>query len=197
MPEIAQIKQKRLIMLVLIIEILLFLFALIWSYIAKINPFFSIYYNFADIIFALAAGIIFLIINFLAINVLSGFIPFFKSLKKSYQEISAIAVNITIPGALVIAVISGFVEEIFFRGILQQQFGIIIASIVFGIFHISNIKMLSYSIYTVFVGFYMGLLFLVSGNLLVPILVHIINNFIALPYMKYHYKKYVREEHPS
>lgn len=187
-------KQKELITLVATMEGILFLITLVWGYFGKINPFLAIQFNLTDIILAFIATAILIGLNFLAVNILSKFIPFFRSLKSIYAELAEIAINISLPGALIVAIISGFVEEFFFRGILQEQFGLIIASIVFGLFHIGNSKTLSYGIYTILIGFYLGWLYISTGNLLVPITVHCLNNFLAFPYMRYYYNKYVKEK---
>src|SRR3989339_222132 len=187
-----EIKKENLVLLVFGVEGVLFLVALLWSYLAKINPFSSIHLNYLHILIAVLAGGFLIVCNYLAVNELSKFITFFKKLKEAYEEVAILAVNVNLSGALIIALISGFTEEFFFRGVIQQQFGIIIASLAFGLLHIGNAKTLVYGLYTVFVGFYLGWLFSVTGNLLVPIIVHIINNFLALPYMRYYYNKYVK-----
>ena len=191
MNDNTEISQKNFIYMVTVFEGSLLLLSLIWGYFAEINPFGHIYLNHTDIALAILASIVFVFLNFIAINKFSEYISFFRRLKDGYEEITGIAANITIPGALLIAAISGFSEEIFFRGILQQQFGIIIASVVFGLLHIGSARTVNYGIYAITGGFYFGLLYLVSGNLLVPIIAHILNNFMALPYMKYYYRKYV------
>ncbi|OGI04403.1 MAG: hypothetical protein A2287_06560 [Candidatus Melainabacteria bacterium RIFOXYA12_FULL_32_12] len=193
MTNINEIKQKELILLILTLEGGLFLIALLWGYLAKINPFNKIYFDYADIFWAIIGAVFILLINYVSINELSKLIPFFRNLKDAYNDIAYLAANVSLPGALVIALISGFAEEFFFRGILQQQFGIVIASVVFGLFHIGNAKTLYYGIYAVIIGFYLGWLFIFTGNLLVPIIVHVLNNFIALPYMRYYYHKYIEE----
>ncbi|EKE03216.1 MAG: hypothetical protein ACD_20C00234G0038 [uncultured bacterium] len=187
-----EIKQKELILLIFTIEGALLLIAILWGYLIKINPFNLIYFNYVHIFWSVIAAVFMLVVNYIAINEFSKFIPFFKSLKDAYNDIAYLAADVSLPAALLIALISGFVEEFFFRGILQQQFGIIIASVVFGLFHIGNAKTLSYGLYAILIGFYFGWLFMITGNLLVPIIVHVLNNFLALPYMRYYYKKYVK-----
>ena len=184
-----KLTERDLVIMVIGTELALFMVALIWMKFSGINPFFKIYFGFKDMAWAVLNALILLAVNFLAINELSKFISFFKRLKGAYDEIACIAADVSIFGASIIALISGFIEEVFFRGILQAQFGIIVASLVFGLFHVGSRKTLYYGLYTTIIGFYLGWLYSHSGNLLVPIAVHTINNFLALPYMKYYYRK--------
>lgn len=189
-----EMKQKELILTVITIESVLFLIAIGLGYLFHLNAFNLIKYDLKDISFAVLATILLLVVNFLAINVFSKYVIIFKHLKEAYNEIAPVAANVTLPGAFIIAIFSGFAEEFLFRGILQTQFGIIIASIVFGIFHIGNKKTVWYGIYAVLIGFYLGWLYHITGNLMIPILVHSLNNFLALFYMRYYYNKYIKEK---
>ena len=78
--------------------------------------------------------------------------PFGKSL--SLSEIAALAA------------LSGISEEIFFRGAVQGEIGIVGASLLFGLLHPLN---LSYVIWASTVGFAFGLLFQATGSLIPPI----------------------------
>jgi membrane protease YdiL (CAAX protease family) len=194
MTDEKDIKQENLLLLVVVIEGILFFIALIWGHMAKINPLRSVHFSYHHLFIAVIAAIIMVIVSYLAVNQLSKFIPFFKNLKDAYGSVAFMAKDITIPQAIIIGITSGFVEEFFFRGILQQQFGIVVASLVFGLLHMGNAKTLAYGIYAVVIGLYLGWLYIITGNLLVPITVHVLNNIIALPYMRYYYYKFVKED---
>lgn len=103
--------------------------------------------------------------------------PLGKSL--SLEEIAAIAV------------LSGVSEEIFFRGVVQGEVGIVGASLLFGLLHPLN---LSYVIWATSVGAAFGLLFQMTGSLLPPILCHGGYNFAALLYLRYWYQEEARDD---
>jgi hypothetical protein len=63
-------------------------------------------------------------------------------------------------------------EEIFFRGFLQQKFGLIAASLLFMLAHFGKRDIRVVSFWSVFQGIYLGLFFLWSGDLLVPMIAH-------------------------
>jgi membrane protease YdiL (CAAX protease family) len=63
-------------------------------------------------------------------------------------------------------------EEIFFRGFLQQVLGIIPASLLFMLAHFGKKDIRVVSLWSVFQALYLGLFFIWSKNLLVPMIAH-------------------------
>lgn len=85
-----------------------------------------------------------------------------------------------------IALLSGISEEIFFRGAMQAEIGIIGASLLFGALHPLN---WSYVIWATSVGFAFGLLYEATGSLVPTILCHAGYNLAALLYLRYWYQQ--------
>lgn len=93
---------------------------------------------------------------------------------------------------VVIALLAGFCEEIFFRWCLQGGIaswiggdtgmivGLVVASIVFGVCHWVNF---SYAFCTTVVGVYLGLMMVWTGTWLAPAITHALFDFIALLYI--------------
>ena len=63
-------------------------------------------------------------------------------------------------------------EEIFFRGFLQQKFGLLSASLLFMVAHFGKKDIRIISMWSVFQGLYLGLFFAWSRSLLVPMIAH-------------------------
>jgi uncharacterized protein len=99
--------------------------------------------------------------------------------------------SLTIQEIAVIAVLSGISEELFFRGVLQAEIGIIGASLLFGLLHPLNV---SYVIWATSVGCAFGLLYQATGSLLPPMLAHGSYNFAALVYLRYWYQEESRDD---
>jgi membrane protease YdiL (CAAX protease family) len=108
------------------------------------------------------------------------------------QHVVPLFDGVTVPGLLAISIAAGLGEEMLFRGVLQAAVsnwigppwgvwgGLLIASLLFGACHwISN----SYAVLAAVVGLYLGGLFLLSGNLLAPIVAHALYDFLALLYL--------------
>ena len=102
----------------------------------------------------------------------------------------------SIPEFAAIAALAGLGEELLFRGLLQGALAgwlsshidpqaavliaLITASLVFGLLHFITPM---YAILCVLVGIYLGGLWIWTGNLLVPIVVHALYDFVALVYL--------------
>jgi membrane protease YdiL (CAAX protease family) len=82
---------------------------------------------------------------------------------------------------VLVAIFSGVGEEAFFRGALQQEFGLVVASLLFGVAHIGpDRRYLVWTAWAVLAGFIFGLLYEISGGLLAPILAHSGHNAATL-----------------
>lgn len=63
-------------------------------------------------------------------------------------------------------------EEIFFRGFVQGQFGIVASTLVFGLMHIGKKDIRHIGFWSFFQGFFLCLSYELTGNLLVPMIAH-------------------------
>ncbi len=96
------------------------------------------------------------------------------------------------PQLIILAALAGVGEEMLFRGIVQATVtawigepygiaaGLLISATLFGLLHFLTA---TYAILAGLIGLYLGWLWLVSGNLLTPIVVHGLYDFIALAYL--------------
>lgn len=92
--------------------------------------------------------------------------------------------SLTLAEIAALAALSGISEEIFFRGAVQGEFGIIAGSLLFGVLHPIN---LSYVIWASSVGAAFGLITQATGSLLPAIICHSGYNLAALLYLRYWY----------
>jgi uncharacterized protein len=84
-------------------------------------------------------------------------------------------------GLALVATFSGVGEEAFFRGVIQQELGLVIASLVFGVVHVGpDRRYLVWTAWAVLAGFLFGALYEVTGGLLAPILAHSGHNAVTL-----------------
>lgn len=117
----------------------------------------------------------------------AGKFTFLNSARKIVlNDIKAVFAKTTLTDLVIISFVAGLAEEMLFRGVLQVRFGIVIASIAFGLVHCVS---LSYVILTIIMGFYIGVIFNKSGSLIVPVQLHFIYDLAALAYLKYFIKE--------
>jgi uncharacterized protein len=82
---------------------------------------------------------------------------------------------------LLVSLFSGVGEEVFFRGAVQPEFGLVAASVLFGIVHVGpDRRYLVWTLWAIAAGFLFGVLYDVSGGLLAPMLAHAAHNAATL-----------------
>jgi hypothetical protein len=91
----------------------------------------------------------------------------------------------TVPDIILVAAASGFCEEVFFRGVIQSQFGLFGAAAFFAIFHCPSLRHLPYGLWALTAGLFLGGLLTFTHSLWTPILAHSISNLIVLIFMRY------------
>ncbi len=104
------------------------------------------------------------------------------TLREIAEELAPRLVDGADRGSLVlVSIFSGVGEETFFRGAVQQEFGLVIASLVFGLVHVGpDRRYLVWTAWAVLAGFLFGALYEVAGGLLAPILAHSTHNAATL-----------------
>jgi hypothetical protein len=83
-----------------------------------------------------------------------------------------------------LGLLPGLSEELLFRGVMLPSFGlnlnaVIISSLLFGVLHLNGVQQWPYVVWATVVGFCLGYSALATGNLLVPIVAHIITNIVS------------------
>jgi membrane protease YdiL (CAAX protease family) len=88
-------------------------------------------------------------------------------------------------GIVLLAALAGLGEELLFRGVVQEWLaaryglllGVVGASVLFGLGHWLSA---SYAVLAALIGAWLGLVFVLSGNLLAPIVAHAAYDVVAL-----------------
>lgn len=108
-----------------------------------------------------------------------GLIPMTRKLA---EELAPTIVDpIDRAGLLLLALFSSVGEEAFFRGAVQQEFGILVASVVFGLAHIGpDRRFVLWTAWAVLAGVIFGVLFEATGGLLAPVAAHAAHNAATL-----------------
>ena len=117
-----------------------------------------------------------------AVIVLSGaLLDRFDWAESLAQWMSSFLGPITWREAFLLALLSGFAEEMLFRGALQPTFGLIPTTIVFGLVHWPPRKELRpWTALTMVLGLFLGIATEVSGHLTAAIVAHFVINFVNL-----------------
>lgn len=88
---------------------------------------------------------------------------------------------------IVLALASGVAEEALFRGALQPQVGLFAASLIFGLAHFAPRRDLwPWMPFAAATGLMMGILFEWTGNLIAPVIAHVLINAVNLRLLALH-----------
>jgi hypothetical protein len=108
-----------------------------------------------------------------------------KSYAKRFNEYAdCITGNMHWPAFIASGLMAALAEEPFFRGVLiplfqSEAIGIVSSAVVFAAFHWLYPRFLTFWFIAIYEGLLFGLLFLVSGSLLVPMIAHGIHDLCA------------------
>jgi uncharacterized protein len=101
------------------------------------------------------------------------------------QELGPFLASLSSVELGILAAIAGFSEEVLFRGVLLPALsrelsfigGLLVSSVLFGLVHFAS---RTYALVAGIMGGYLGILFLLTGSLVVPIVSHALYDFGAL-----------------
>ncbi len=175
-------------------EVSLILLAMFLGWIAGINPFATIHFSETAVLVGMF-GTMPLFILFQAMQYLH--IEEIQKIRRMLMETLGPSLkNCNWADLMVLASIAGIAEEILFRGVLQPwlenhwglNIGLILSNLVFGAVH--EVTPLYFFIATL-VGIYLGLSLGYGGerNLLIPIIIHSLYDFLAFMVIIRAYKK--------
>ena len=119
-------------------------------------------------------------------------------LRRVEEAIVPLFAGTSLAGLAVVSLVAGVGEEALFRGVLLSwlaQWGgpttaLLVTSVLFGLVHFVTP---SYAILAGLIGLYLGGLMLAHDNLLIPMAVHVLYDFVALAYLASHPRRRDRE----
>jgi len=120
------------------------------------------------------------------------------TLRRISEELAPRLIDGASPGGLVlVSIFSGVGEEAFFRGAVQQEFGLVAASLLFGLAHVGpDRRYLVWTAWAALAGFVFGALYEATGGLLAPTLAHGAHNAVTLLLWKRSRSKLPKEGRP-
>jgi len=152
--------------------------AMVWDKLSQGYFFASWKYSQTPSLLGLAAVVVILFFYLIVSESMSRFTGWGRQLhillKKLLTPISYFQI-------LIIALLSGFIEEWFFRGVLLTHFGVVVSSIFFGLCHLILLKKIwVWSLWTFVFGLVFAELKLWSDSLLLVALLHFLINLVSL-----------------
>lgn len=177
--------REKILWAAIIPQIALLVISIIWIYVSpKDNVLKYLAFNYKTILFGILVGILLALL---------GYLFYLWALKsKKFSEIvdlfqnvlSPVFKNLKLIDIVLLSLVAGFCEELFFRGLLLPRLGIILSSIAFGMLHLPGFKYWLYVLWATLSGALLGWLFLLTQSLWSPIIAHATNNLIGMIMLK-------------
>lgn len=176
-PEIEPLTRIQILVVMGVTAILLLIVAKLWQYLGSVS---LLGVKFTPDVLLLGVGIA------LGITAASSIIyrlwPAYRRSADFYLEL--VIKPLIWPDLIWLGLLPGLSEELLFRGVMLPALGLnltalFISSILFGVLHLSGSQQWPYVVWATIIGFVLGYSALITGNLLVPIVAHILTNFIS------------------
>jgi uncharacterized protein len=176
-PELEPLTRTQILVLMGVTAVILLMVAKVWQKLDSIEIL-SISFNLQDLLLGLglAAGI----------SMASSLIyRFWAAYRRSADIYLDLVIKPLLWADLIwLGLLPGLSEELLFRGVMLPAFGlnltaVVVSSLLFGILHLSGMQQWPYVVWATLVGFLLGYSALATGNLLVPIVAHIITNIVS------------------
>lgn len=180
-----QHKRENIIWVSLIPQIAILVVAIIWIYLVpKDNVLVYFTFNYKHALIGVFAGLIISLSGFLFYKFCEKTKMFYETVELFENIMGPIFKNLNLFDILTLSFVAAFCEEVFFRGLLQQKIGIILASLAFGLLHLPGKKYWIYALWATGSGIVLGLLLIYTGSLWVPIIAHASNNIAGMFLLK-------------
>ncbi|TAF06581.1 MAG: CPBP family intramembrane metalloprotease [Nostocales cyanobacterium] len=176
-PEIPYLTRTQVLVAMGATAIILWIVAKLWLRFGNFPPF-KLYWQPRDLFLGLGLGLIITVFSSLAYRLS----PPYRKSADYYLEL--VLKPLVLPDLIWLGLLPGLSEELLFRGVMLPALGtdhlaVIVSSLCFGVLHLSGSEQWPYVIWATIIGIILGYSALVSGNLLVPILAHILTNWLS------------------
>ncbi|MBE9049819.1 CPBP family intramembrane metalloprotease [Nostocales cyanobacterium LEGE 11386] len=176
-PEIPYLTRTQVLVAMGVTAILLWVVARIWLYYGN---FYLLRWRWSvsDVILGMGLGLIITILSGLAYRLC----PPYRRSADYYLEI--VLKPLALPDLIWLGLLPALSEELLFRGVMLPALGldnvaVVVSSLAFGVLHLSGPQQWPYVIWATIIGLILGYGALLSGNLLVPIVAHMMTNWIS------------------
>ena len=109
-----------------------------------------------------------------------------RAIRRLYRETLRPVFAVLRPLEIVgVSLAAGVGEELLFRGAVQAEFGLVVASGLFGLAHIGGRSSVVFGLWVVVMGFGLGWLVHATGGLLAPVVAHTAYDAAAISYIRW------------
>ena len=138
-----------------------------------------------DTAIGLAVAVGFMGINYILLRCGPDVLPL-RPIRTLYRmTLRPLFADVRLSDVVVISIAAGVGEELFFRGVLQPEIGLVPASIVFGLLHMGGRGTFAFGCWVAVMGLALGMLANISEGLVGPIVAHSAYDAAAIGYLRW------------
>ena len=176
-PELDPLSRSQILVFMGITAVFLLAIAKVWQKLGSVQLL-SFQFNFQALLWSVGLAV--------AITINSGIIyrlwPAYRRSADTYLELVIKPLMWT--DLIWLGLLPGLSEELLFRGVMLPALGLNLAavafsSLLFGVLHLSGAGQWPYVVWATIIGFALGYCALITGNLFVPVVAHIITNLVS------------------
>ena len=176
-PELEPLSRNQILIFMGITAVFLLAIAKIWQKLGAV-PLLSVEFNPQAFLWSIGLAV--------GITITSGIIyrlwPAYRRSADMYLELVIKPLEWT--DLIWLGLLPGLSEELLFRGVMLPALGlntaaVAISSVLFGVLHLSGNGQWPYVVWATIVGFALGYCALITGNLVVPVVAHVITNLVS------------------
>jgi hypothetical protein len=176
-PEIPYLSRTQVLIAMGVTAIILWIVAKLWLNFGNFSLFVWRWKE-RDLLLGIGLGLFITALSGLAYRLS----PPYRKSADYYLEV--VLKPLAMPDLIWLGLLPGLSEELLFRGVMLPALGfdhvaVIVSSLCFGILHLSGSEQWPYVMWATIIGIILGYSALLSGNLLVPIVAHILTNLIS------------------
>jgi membrane protease YdiL (CAAX protease family) len=133
----------------------------------------------------LGAAVLLALVNYAVLRLAPAIQPV-RAIRRVYREMLRPLFATVRPLEIVgVSLAAGVGEELLFRGAVQAEFGLAIASVLFGLAHIGGRSSVVFGLWVAVMGFGLGGLAHAAGGLLAPIVAHAAYDAMAISFIRW------------
>jgi membrane protease YdiL (CAAX protease family) len=185
--DLGPLSRDQILWIMALTAVVLLIIAKIWLYLGSVSLL-KLTFTPPDFAWgiALAAGIV------MASSVVYRLWPDYRQSADTYLELVIKPLNWS--DLIWLGLLPGLSEELLFRGVMLPALGLnvlalVVSSLVFGVLHLSGEQQWPYVIWATVVGLALGYSALATGNVLVPIVAHVLTNLASSSLWKWRHPR--------
>jgi membrane protease YdiL (CAAX protease family) len=181
-PEIPYLTRTQILVAMGVTAVLLWIVAKVWLTYGNFYLF-RWYWSATDLLLGVGTGLIITMLSGLAYRLC----PPYRHSADYYLDM--VIKPLTLPDLIWLGLLPALSEELLFRGVMLpaiglNNLGVIVSSLAFGVLHLSSPQQWPYVIWATIIGLILGFSALFSDNLLVPIVAHMVTNWVSSLFWK-------------